>query len=49
MLKADLQSANFSPANGTYCQRMLSFQSSYEANEVWIIVSNKIANHDKKG
>ena len=37
LFKADLQSANFSRANGTFRWRMLSFQSPFEANKIQII------------
>ena len=50
-LKADLHSANFSRANDTFRWRRLSFQSSLEANEIWIICKAKCfkqeANHMK--
>ena len=36
-LKTDLQSVNFSCANGTLHWRMFSFQSSFEENEICII------------
>ena len=35
--KMDLHSANFSCANDALRWRMLSFQSPFEANEIWII------------
>ena len=36
-LKADLHSANFSRVNETFRWRILSFQSPFEADEIWII------------
>ena len=35
-IKADLHSTNFSRANNTFRWRMLSFQSPFEENEIWI-------------
>ena len=36
-LKVDHNLANFSRANDTFLWRILSFQSSFEENEIWII------------
>ena len=35
--KADLHSANFRRTNDTFRWEMLSFQSPFEENEIWII------------
>ena len=49
--KVDFHSANFSCGNDTFRWRMLSFQSPFEANEIWIICKapcfKQKANNDK--
>ena len=51
LVKVDLHSANFSRANDTFRWRLLSFQSPFEANEIWIFCKAKSfkqnANHNK--
>ena len=39
--KVDLHLVNFSHTNDTVCWRMLSFQSPFEVNEIWIICKAK--------
>ena len=51
-IKADLHSPNFSRMNDTLCWRILSFQTLFKQNDIWIICKatcfKQKVNHKKK-